>query len=237
MPLYTEHDAARRPFATAFNKRLVERPDGELAIQVDIEVFDENAFSSFGGFSIGLLGSSRRIGEGETFVQVLMNPRQFDLSRYARDLMPLVPSGSVVEVTEYDQKADVPSIAIAVIVVLAADAVRETWKGYWNAFGARLLDLTAKAPRKDVGEPAHLQIHLVAKPKRAKFILQIEPEVTAHDLGRLDLSSLASYFLAMSDLDSIDRVVATIRPGLVLHLEFLVRVDGTTEKPPPGPSA
>jgi hypothetical protein len=38
------HDLSRPPITRSFNKRLEELPDGELAITLDIEVLDEEAF-------------------------------------------------------------------------------------------------------------------------------------------------------------------------------------------------
>jgi len=53
-PLVVRHDMSTEPIARAFNKRLKELSNGELAVAMDTEVFNEEEFAKFSGMSIGL---------------------------------------------------------------------------------------------------------------------------------------------------------------------------------------
>jgi hypothetical protein len=63
------HDLSRPPIIRGFNKRLEELPDGELAITLDIEVLDEEAFREMGGFSIAFTRETIRFGDGEPSIR------------------------------------------------------------------------------------------------------------------------------------------------------------------------
>jgi hypothetical protein len=45
---FRNHDMSAQPVSRGFNKRLKELPSGELAITLDLEVLDEEAFKSTG---------------------------------------------------------------------------------------------------------------------------------------------------------------------------------------------
>jgi hypothetical protein len=237
-----QHNAARRPVCRAFNQRLVELPDGELALVADIEVLDEETFATFGGYSVGLLGRSHRIGTGTLFCEIYLNARQFDLEATAREFTPLVPPGTAIDITEQHQKAYEDLVAIAVLVLSAKavlSAAEATWTGFWNAYGAHLLQRTLSLKRTDSPTaPTQGQVILDAAPSRAKLILAFAPNVTQADFARLDMQILSKYLLALPNLQTVDRVVATVHPGPNLHIEFLVHLDGRLgDAPAPPPFA
>lgn len=86
------HDLSKGPFSKGFNKRIVELPDGELAIKMDIEIFDEEAFKRMGGFSIEYTRGTLRCGQGEPSISIWLNPMQFDIQEAAQKILKVVPN-------------------------------------------------------------------------------------------------------------------------------------------------
>jgi len=230
---YVQHDGAQRPVCRGFNHRLVALPDGELALVADIEVLDEDRFATFGGFSIAVMGASSVVGNGELVVEDLLNPRYFDTTTAAHRLK--VPPGASIRITEHYQRELSPTdVVIVLVVILARDAIKAMWDGFWSAAGTDIWGWLKGLKRKDHSTaPTRVHLHISAKPHRAKLILAFDPEVTPQDSAQIDIQSLASHFLALPDLDTIDRIVATVRPGPVITFEFLSHLDGSTEDPPP----
>src|ERR1043165_3958749 len=56
------HDLFQVPAFRSFNKRLWRTPAGALAIVVDVEVLDEERYSTFGGYSIAFTRRHWRFG-------------------------------------------------------------------------------------------------------------------------------------------------------------------------------
>ena len=124
----TNHDLSKPPICRGYNKRLERLPDGELALKLDIEVFDEKAFESMGGFSIAFTHLTVRRGEGEPAIRVLLNPTQFDFRGAAGAITRLWPPSVTIDVTERVEKADLEEFSVGALVEEARGEAR--WSGY-----------------------------------------------------------------------------------------------------------
>ena len=140
-PSTVSHDLSQSPVVRAFNKRLERLPNGDLAIKVDLEVFDEQAFARYGGMSIGFYRRHVRFGAGDPVVSVTINSRQFDFDEAVKDASSSIRMRPM-EVVERVEKAFGLETAIITILVTAAAiggiAVREIFSGFFNSMGADL---------------------------------------------------------------------------------------------------
>src|SRR5262245_59868715 len=83
------HDLSAPPVCRGFNPRIETLDNGELALIVDMEVLDEAAYTSFGGFSISFTRQGIRFGQEPIAVRVYVNPRQFDFPEVVRRVQQL----------------------------------------------------------------------------------------------------------------------------------------------------
>ena len=74
------HDFSNAVVARAYNKRLVPIDEGEYAIMVDIDIFDEEVFKRNNGYSISYTSPMKLVKDPNTAyeAEILINPRNFD---------------------------------------------------------------------------------------------------------------------------------------------------------------
>jgi hypothetical protein len=114
------HDLTRTPICRTSNLRLEELGSGELAIKADVEVLDEAEFGSMRGFSVGLRGRALKVGTGDACLELLLNPRQFDIEAIARDLEAQFPTALPLKISERIEKGLDPTDAIIILALLGS---------------------------------------------------------------------------------------------------------------------
>ena len=218
-----EHDLSRPPVCQAFNPRLEEEPDGELSLKVDVEVFDEEAFSAFGGFSVSYFRKRVRIGQGPAALTVTVNPRQHDFDGMVAAIAQAVGKDSdAIDVRERVEKADVATTAIVSVIVFVT---LQTVGGFLNAAGAALFDLTRKQKRTDdPNAPTTVQFHLHVQlvPERVtQIILVMDSKSTAEDLQAIDGPAVLEAARARLG-ESAKRIVGRVLPGGEVRIESVI---------------
>lgn len=222
---YCDHDTSVAPVCRGYNKRLEKRANGELAIVLDLEVLNEEAFAQRGGFSIAFTNRTMRFGDSPA-VRILINPRQFGFEQVAYDMGRLLPHGQGIDVTERVEKAAILEGAIIVVAFVIGGIA----KGFFSKAGGELYDYLKKlrtgTPPK---EPTlHLHATLTVLQKPIVLLLVADPATSAWDLAAVDFDALATTVEAMPGVEEIQRVVGVIHPGPTVELRFMVRADGNT---------
>jgi hypothetical protein len=202
----------------------VRLPEGGLAIVIDLEVLNEDAFMAGGGFSIAFTNRTIRFGTNPA-VRVLINPRQFAFEEMAHDIGRLLPPGESVDVTERIEKAGVLEAAI-IIVTFAASAVAS---GFFNKAGGELFDYLKKrrSPNTPAEPTIHLHINCEIRRRPVVVLLVADSSVPPRDIARVDVEALVSHVEAIAQGAEIQRAVGIIRPGPVVEMTFLVKLDGS----------
>jgi len=222
----SHHDFSGKPFSKGFNKQLVDLPDGELAIQMDIEILDEYTFSKMGGFSIAYTRNTLRCGRGEPIVNILLNPIQFDVHKAAETIERIIPNGTTVDVTERVEKA---GIFVTAIIIIVVGALLKIVDGFLNAAGANIYNALKNLRRKDTGEGdtiIHLHLNIMIESIPILVVLVVSQEIEAHDIAKLKLEKLASEIQRIPEITSFSRIVGEICPGGEFYLDRAVKKDG-----------
>ena len=218
IPSGVEHDVSQNPIVRILNKRLVKLGNGEVAIKVDFEILDEDAFSSMGGFSISFTRHTRRYGDGDPQVRVLVNPRQFDFDQVC-DVVRNSILSTTFDVTEKIEKAEVLTTAIIAIIIFAG---MQFATGFFNAGGAHLYEVLRKLRRKDnsVG-PIIIQFHfkVLVGQYTSKLILIAPHDLQASDVQAIDTRSIESLVASLPSGFTSGRIVATIQSNGQLKLD------------------
>lgn len=230
LPMTLEHDIRYPPIGRAVSARVVDLPDGEHALEVVSEVFEQ------GDSLDSLAGDGRRMTvwseSTEKFAvhydRAFTGPAQ---SQLLDDLHRLAPSDPKPQ--EYGKKSLEPVVALTIVVGLGSLTVGPFFKGFFQKLGEdtydRLRDLLAQhwgrrrsrqeildvcicaAPR---GQP--LEVHVVVSQPSSRRIQRL------FDSGLKTLDDLLSG-LPLRDHD-IARVVLTYG-GDSLALSYVVRGD------------
>ena len=224
---FRNHDTSAGPVCRGFNKRLKELPAGELAIALDLEVLDEEAFKSAGGFSIAFTNRTIRFGSDPT-VKVLVNPRQFPLEQVAQEIGRLLPPGESVDVTERIEKAGVLEAVIIVVVFVAGGIA----KGFFSKVGGELFDYLKKrrAGSPPVEPTIHLQVTVEVRKRPVVLLLVADPATSPWDLARVDVGAITAEVETLAENTDIQRAVGIIRTGPTIELRFLVSAEGAIIK-------
>jgi hypothetical protein len=226
LPTGVNHDLAQCPACRCFNKRLERQEDGELALVVDVEVFDEARFAEFGGFSISFSRQRVRIGYGEPVCEVSVNPRQFDFEGLVAAVKHSSLTDACIDVVERVERADVLVTAVISIAVFVG---LQTFGGFFNAVGAKLFDLLSKRRRMDeLSGHIQVQYHLYLTPARRVpvVILVVEPECRPSDIRLVDGENVVHSVEARFGVVRIQRVVGRIHAGGVVEICHVTTADG-----------
>jgi hypothetical protein len=227
LPAGVNHDLSQPPVCRSFNKRLEEQPNGELALKVDVEVFDENRFAQFGGFSISFSRQRVRVGPGDPVCEVSANPRQLDFEDLVSAVRDSIADDMCIDVVERIERADVLVTAIVSIAVFVG---LQTFAGFFNAAGAQMFELLRKRRRKDQPDsPIQVQYHLHLNPARRVpvIILAVESDCDPSDIRLVNGELLLRSVEAQFGMLPIQRVAGKIRVGGVVEINHVTAVDGT----------
>jgi hypothetical protein len=223
--LNREHDLSRPPVGKGFNKRLEPQPDGELAIKMDIEVWDESLLEVPGrGISIAFQRTSTRLGMGAPDLNVLMNPRQFDYKVTVDDIARLRPQNLTVEVTERVEKAWIQDAAIITLVVYVGDKILG---GALGVLGRNVIEYLMRRGRKDSpGKPVELHFHFHVNGQPSMNLWKVDREVSIDELVSIPLEKLGEIPSAISRREGLVRVAGRLLPGNRLQVDYAIYSDG-----------
>jgi|GEM_PF-5381214 len=215
------HDLSQVPAFRSFNKRLLRTPAGDLAIVVDVEVLDEERYSTFGGYSIAFTRRHWRFGRAPSYPRITINTRQFDFDAVGPRLAESLPR-TPFELVERVEKIDVATLAIIgiavggyLVVKVTAAAISSVFAGFFEEAGKDLYHAAKRLPRSDQPNgPIEVQfhLHLHEPPRRPAIIISADPRCTENDVaavGRQQLNQL----LHGVDTDAFDRITAKLLPG------------------------
>jgi hypothetical protein len=226
-PLVSRHDMSTAPIARSFNKQLVELPNGELAITMDLEIFDEEEFSKFGGFSIGLVRNVYPVGSGRTLAAVTLNTRQFNVAEAAEQLAEALSDRYAIQVVERVEKA---AELVAAIVVIAGFAAVKTIEGFLSGVGADLYDaVKTKLRRRDVPDApiqVHFHLHIHEEQKLPVIVLTAPETLTSAILKTVSAEPLRAAIESAGGEDSIQRIVGSIDSNDKIKVGCIVDAQG-----------
>jgi hypothetical protein len=224
---FHNHDTSVGPVCRGFNKHLQELPSGELAIALDLEVLDEEAFQSTGGFSIAFINRTIQFGS-DPVVKVLVNPRQFPFDQMAEEIGQLLPPGESIDVSERIEKTGVLETAIIVVAI----AVGGVATGFLNKIGAELFDYLKKLRTGNPPtEPTiHVQTTVEVHKRPVVLVLVADPATPPNHLAQVDVDAVTSQVESLAGTANVQRCIGVIRPGPTVELRFLVRADGAIIK-------
>lgn len=212
------HDISRPPIVRILARRLEELPDGELAIKIDYEILDEEAYAEMGGFSISFLRGVFRSGAGAPMFRVLVNPDQFDVEAAAKSLRDVISPQTAFDVVERVEKAlGVPEAILIVCLWMGGEILR----GFLAGVGADLLKTLRSLPRRDgVTGSRQIQItfHVGDDSTHPNVILRIPDHVESAAIGELDLQTLDS----IRERSKGCRVVCVLEPGGSIRIEHTI---------------
>ena len=188
--MYNQHSPASGPVARSFNKRFVKRDDGEYAIQVDLEVYDEELFQQMGGYSISYTTDHYSVDlNHDADLNVLFNPREFSPDEF-KCLARKADDGYQINVVKWHQKG----LAAAAIVVLkfvgitsAAWFIAKLLDGTFKAFRDELLAL-ARERHRATGSDTTFQMMLPITVDGSE--VEVVAEVSSQDFARLGTNAL-----------------------------------------------
>jgi len=131
-----------------FNKQFVKLPDGEFALKVDIEIYDEEAFSGMGGFSFSAVTEQQYIQHPskEPSIEILFNPETIDKVEILK-LLELSTGDLNIGARELQQKA-LENIPILILRFAAEYALNKTADKAFNLIKPKILELGRKIEGK-----------------------------------------------------------------------------------------
>lgn len=143
LKLNEEHDLSKPVVAKGYNKKFVSQPDGNYAITMDIEVFDEEIFKNMGGISISFTTGRITINKDKKGdIEVLFNNAIFD-KEDIKYLVNLSNKEVQIDGLELVQKYLEP-IGILIIAFVGIPF----FKGFFGKAGSDLYDSMKKKIRE-----------------------------------------------------------------------------------------
>ena len=215
------HDLSVPPACRGFNGRVEKQPSGEFALVVDMEVLDEEAYATFGGFSIAFTWEGVRFGTGPVVVGALINPQLFDFPEAVRRIGALQLTDGM-EVQQYIQRGQRLNTAIITLVIYAAT---EFSGGFIGEAGKAAFDALRGLPPKHPNVPT--EIHLrIERPGQPVIIMPIDPSCPAERLGEIDGPRLVEEIELHAAGTKLQRAVVSVDANGATAVEVLVDTDG-----------
>jgi hypothetical protein len=220
------HDISALPVCRVFNKRLEIEPDDELSLKVDVEVLDEDRFSSFGGFSIAFSRLRVRVGQGDAVAVISVNPRHFNIDEVIAAIASTNGEVGTIDVVERVEKASLIETAVVAIAVFVG---LQTFSGFFNAAGAALFELLRRQRRADdPSAPIRIQFHLHLHPDRRVpvVVLTAAADCIAADVQSVDGPALLSLVEARFGHTPVQKVAGRLLPGGIIEIDHVTALDG-----------
>lgn len=227
VPTGVNHDLSLAPVCRTFHPRIVLRRNGEWVMVVDVEVFDEDSFAKFGGFSISFSRTRVRIGPDPAVAEIAANPRHFDLDALVRELAPIGDRTGTVDLVELVQKGSALETAVISISVFVG---LQTFSGFFNAAGAALFEVLRRQRRTDEPTgPVSIQFYLRLSEQRRVpvIILGIDAGCSVEDVRSVDGPRLLDFIQASCAGGDVQRVTARLNSEGVVIVDRIVGSDGS----------
>ena len=188
--MYNQHSPASEPVARSFNKRFVQRDDGEYVIIVDLEVYNEDLFYKMGGYSISYTTAPYSVApDQKPQLQVLFNPLEFPPEDF-NTLALRTADGFQLDVVKWHQKA-VSGAAIVALVFIGTTAagwfINKLLDGGLNAFKIGIKALSAKR-QANTGESTSFELILPINVDGNE--VEVLAEISLADFDRLGVPQL-----------------------------------------------
>jgi hypothetical protein len=232
MPTGVNHDLSATPICRSFNPRLENLTNGELAIVVDLEILDEEAFAPMGGFSIAFIRKTIRFGKREPAIAILLNPVQFDFDSAVRAIGGSVPEEYEFDISERVEKGlDIPAAIIHLVFSLGSSASAGVAEGFLNAVGAKLLEVISGLKRKDKTEGAkklHLHFEVAARGRILSVVLEVEEDINSVNLSGVNIVGLVEVVNLLPGIEKAQRIVGTVTSDGEVNLLKLVLTSGVS---------
>lgn len=154
--LTQDHDLSKRPIAKLYNKQFIEIDDDEFAIVADIDIFDEEAFKNYRGFSISYISETFKLfPDKKAEIDIIFNPKYFDYKQI-QEIVNLSTDHFVISGNILKQKG-IESTAILILKFISASYVA----GFFGKAGSNLYDkikekirlISKKTESTDRGKP------------------------------------------------------------------------------------
>lgn len=191
-----QHDWSKPPVALAYNKRFEQLPNGEYAIKVDMEVFDEVTLGQYGGVSLAFTRRAGRYSaraDREPEVVLSYNPRQFASDR-VHQIVNDVGDSVAIDIEERAEKAVEPTVILLLKFVsqaLAAKFLGEAAMGGFRILRQKIHNLAFSAPAS--GRTPRVQ--LIFEIPRSGGRTEVLIEISASDLAEEASLSVGSALL------------------------------------------
>lgn len=211
MMLSQYHDLGKPPIGKMYNKRFVETPDGEFAIKVDIEIYDEEVFSKMGGISISVVTECYTINPtGKPAIEILFNPLIFD----KEDIIPIVKlTSDTIQIDAHELKQK--GLENLPILILKFAAI-STVAGFFGKLGADIYDKIKNKIRfirnkKDAQHKHDLRIQLLIRADLFENPVDIILDLMPEDLeivmnSDASLESAINYITRTTKTDDIQLI-------------------------------
>ncbi len=180
--LNRHHDLSKPPIGKLYNKQFKSLNNGEYAIIADIDIYDEQAFSEYGGFSISYTGNRTTLNPDRLpEVDVLYNPLFWDANTL-HPLLTLSNESLQIDLVELKQK-QLEEIVTLIIRFAALSAAA----GFFGKFGADIYDalktrLRNIAERQKIEKNTDILFHVLFTADYGKEPLEVLIELNSSDL-------------------------------------------------------
>ncbi|MDG6999112.1 MAG: hypothetical protein JRN15_08370 [Nitrososphaerota archaeon] len=213
--LNQDHDMSKPVVGRMYNKRLSRLESGTLAILVDIDVLDEEAYAAKGGISLSYKRNHYSINPNrEAEIEVLYNPRVFSYEEI-ESLMKLSNSELQIDAVEMVQKA-----FDAIVLMVLAFAGMSIANGFLKKAGSDIYD-TLKSRLKKISQLKkeklnqetifQMQIQININQTQTLVLIQFSAEqFNVIDGGRLSTDALLDRIYSAIGVNKAQRVVVII---------------------------
>jgi hypothetical protein len=224
-----EHSLSRPPVGRAFNKRLVELDGGALAILLDVEVLDEEAYERSRGMSISVTSRQPVLSEPGSVLtaQVLFDPNQFDSDGVAAALTGLGTEEYGLIAIERRQKYHVGE-EYTHLVQVGSGIENDIWVGFWTAVGVKLLDILFKTKPKTPAEEVVTRVEVIASGSDdVEVVLRLAGDTEADDVAGVLPEGVLTEARGAHPSADVRRVVVDVQKGGSYVVRFVSEQDGT----------
>ena len=173
-----EHDLSKKPIAKLYNKQFVQCDNGEYAIVADIEVYDEEAFKEYKGFSASYTTKRYTMFPNKTpEIEILFNPKYFDFDEIKKIVEDSTEKFSIDSKILKQKGLD----TVAVLIIKFVTASYAT--GFFGKMGADHYDKIKKklkliAKNRKIKNQGETKLHFVYRYKSVNAEYDVLIELT-----------------------------------------------------------
>lgn len=213
--LNQNHDLSQGAVGRMYNKHLVRLVSGELAIAVDIDILDEDAYTSAGGFSISYKRGHYSVNSSrQAEIEILFNPQTFNIEEF-KHVLQLSTNNIQIDVVELVQKGlDATAILILKFIGLsiASGFFGRIGSDAYAALKSRLRNI-AERRKREMNQDIIFQVHFTTNLNGSPFLVLIQfskENFDAIDAGSISIESAIDYLSSVVDGSQVQRVTITI---------------------------